>query len=84
MSENSRLGIVGMVVENLESSRMLNQLISDAKDLVVARLGVPYRERGISVISLIVDGTNDEISAFTGKAGRLPGVTVKSMITKTR
>ena len=84
MSENSRLGIVGIVVEDLESSHMLNQIISEAKDLVIARLGVPYKERGISVISLIVDGTNDEISAFTGRAGRLRGVTVKSMITKNK
>ncbi|NLA87672.1 MAG: CopG family transcriptional regulator, partial [Clostridiales bacterium] len=42
----------------------------------------PYRERGVSVISLIVDGSNDEISALTGKLGRITGATVKSMITK--
>jgi putative iron-only hydrogenase system regulator len=45
-------------------------------------MGLPYRERGVSVISLIVDGSNDEISALTGKLGRITGASVKSMITK--
>lgn len=84
MSEDSRLAIVGIVVEDLESSGKLNDLICDAKDHIVARMGIPYKERGLSVISLIVDGNNNEISSFTGKVGRLRGVTVKSMITKSK
>ena len=43
-------------------------------------MGIPYRERGIAVITLVVDGTNDEVSALTGRLGRIPGATVKSML----
>ena len=84
MSTDSRLGIVGIVVEDMSCTERLNAIISEYKNLIVARMGVPYKERGISVISLIVDGSNDEISALTGKVGRIKGVTVKSMLTKTQ
>lgn len=82
MSTDNRIGIVGIVIEDLDCTEKLNSVISGHKELIVARMGVPYKERGISVISLIVDGSNDEISALTGQIGRIQGVTVKSMITK--
>lgn len=78
----TRIGIVGIVVENIESAEQVNAVLHEYAKLVVGRMGIPYRERGVSVISLIVDGTNDDISALTGKLGRVPGVTVKSMVTK--
>lgn len=82
MSENSRIGFVGIMVENLEQSEKINEAIHESASLVVARMGIPYRERGLSVITLVVDGTNDEVSALTGRLGRIPGVTVKSMLEK--
>ncbi|WP_372998633.1 TM1266 family iron-only hydrogenase system putative regulator, partial [Lutispora sp.] len=57
-------------------------ILHDYAELIVGRMGIPYRERGVSVITLIVDGNNDEISALTGKLGRISGASVKSMVTK--
>ncbi|AVP53791.1 CopG family transcriptional regulator [Clostridium tetani] len=79
---NKRVGVVGIVVEDLKSSTRVNEVLHDYSHIIIGRMGVPYKEREISVISLIVDGTSDEISAMTGKIGKISGVTVKSAITK--
>ncbi|MBE6064380.1 TM1266 family iron-only hydrogenase system putative regulator [Clostridium cochlearium] len=79
---NKRVGVVGIVVEDLDSSTRVNEVLHDYAHIIIGRMGVPYKEREISVISLIVDGTSDEISAMTGKIGKISGVTVKSAITK--
>lgn len=77
-----RVGVVGIVVENFQSTENVNSILHDFAHLIVGRMGIPYRERGMSVISIIVDGTSDEISAMTGKLGKIPGINVKSAITK--
>ncbi len=79
---DKRIGIVGIVIEELSSVGQVNETLHEYAELIVGRMGLPYRERGVSVISLILDGTNDEISALTGKLGRIKGILVKSMITK--
>lgn len=78
-----RIGIIGIVVEDIACADQVNAVLHEYASLIVGRMGIPYRERKISVISLIVDGSNDEISAMTGKLGRISGASVKSMITKT-
>lgn len=78
----TRVGVVGIVIEDLESAQMVNQVLHDFADKIVGRMGIPYREKGISVISVIVDGTVDELSSMTGKLGKIKGVTVKSALTK--
>lgn len=78
-----RIGVIGIVVENRkEVADKLNKILSDYGDIIVGRMGIPYKEKGLCVISLIVDGTTDEIGALTGKLGSLPGVKVKSALTK--
>ncbi|WML36381.1 TM1266 family iron-only hydrogenase system putative regulator [Clostridium sp. OS1-26] len=77
-----RIGVVGIVIENLESASKVNDILHYHSEIIVGRLGIPYREKNLSVISLIVDGTSDEISAMTGKLGKIDGVNVKSAITK--
>lgn len=79
---DKRIGIVGIVIEDFSCVERVNEVLHEYASLVVGRMGIPYRERGVSVISLIVDGSNDEISAMTGKLGRITGTSVKSMITK--
>ena len=79
---DKRIGIVGIVVEDLACSERVNGVLHEYATLVVGRMGVPCRERGVSVIALIVDGSNDDISALTGKLGRISGASVKSMVTK--
>lgn len=77
-----RIAIVGIVVEDLSVVGLVNETLHEYSELIVGRMGLPYRERGVSVISLILDGTNDEISALNGKLGRIKGISVKSMVTK--
>jgi len=79
---DKRIGIVGIVVEDPTCVERVNAILHEYAALIVGRMGLPYRERKVSVISLIVDGSNDEISALTGKLGRISGASVKSMITK--
>ncbi len=77
-----RIGVIGIVVDNpKESGEEVSRCISRNSQIIVGRMGIPYKERNISVISLIVEGTTDEIGAFTGKLGKLKGVTVKSALT---
>lgn len=77
-----RIGVVGIVVQNIDNSDKVNSILHDFAHIIVGRMGIPYREKNISVISLIVDGTSDEISAMTGKLGRIEGVNVKTALTK--
>jgi len=77
-----RIGIVGIVVESPDCTDRVNTVLHEYAGLIVGRMGIPYRERGVSVITLIVDGSNDDISALTGKLGRITGASVKSMVTK--
>ena len=77
-----RIGVVGIVVENTENASRVNDILHFFANIIVGRMGIPYKERNMSVISLIVDGTSDEISAMTGKLGKIEGVNVKSAITK--
>lgn len=79
---DKRIGVIGIVVEDLEATARLNEVLHEYSRIIVGRMGIPYRERGISVISVIVDGENDEISAMTGKIGRLAGVSVKTALAK--
>ena len=80
--EESRLGTVGIVVEDLESSTEINAVLHQYAGIIVGRLGIPYRTRGVAIIALAVDGSMEAISAMTGKLGQIPGVSVKSAITK--
>ena len=67
-----RLGVVGIVVESPSASTEINAVLHESARIIVGRMGIPYRERGLAVISLIVDGTVEEINALTGQLGRVP------------
>lgn len=78
-----RIGVIGIVVEDRSNAQKINIILGDHNEVIVGRMGIPYRERGVSVISLIVDGSTDEIGAMTGKLGNLKGVKVRSaLVTK--
>ena len=79
---DKRIGVVGIVIENHDVVTIVNCILSDHGEMIVGRMGIPYRERQVSVISLIVAGTTDEIGSLTGKLGALQGVSVKSALTK--
>ena len=84
MTQNNeiRIAIIAIVIEDKTKSNIVNSILHDYADLFVGRMGIPFKEKKISVITLIAQGTNDNISALTGKLGRIEGITVNSMLTK--
>jgi len=77
----NRICIIGIVVENRkESASQINQILSNFGEIIVGRIGIPYRERKLSIITVLADGTTDQIGALTGKLGQIKKVKVKSAI----
>lgn len=77
-----RIGSVAVVVENREKvSEQINKILSKNANCIIGRMGLPAVEHGLSMISLIVEGTSDEIGALTGQLGSLAGVNLKSALT---
>lgn len=74
----TRVAIIGIIVENPESVEPLNGLLHDCGEYIIGRMGLPYRRRGIHVISIVVDAPQDVISTLSGKIGKLPGVSAKT------
>ena len=77
-----RLGVVGVVVEETSAANEINAILHDFAGIIIGRMGIPHRERGVSVLSVIVDGSTDEISALTGRLGRVPNTLVKTALTR--
>ncbi len=78
-----RIGFVGILVEHREqNSAAVNRVLSEAGDLILARVGLPHRGRGVAVITLVVEATTDEMGQLTGRLGALAGVSVKSALAK--
>ena len=77
-----RVAIVGIIVEDKNSVERLNAILHEFSDYVIGRMGLPYRARGISIISIAMDAPNDVISALSGKLGNLPGVSAKTTYAK--
>ena len=74
-----RIGVIGIIVENREEAAPhVNRILGEYGKIILGRMGIPNRERGINVISLIIEATTDEVGALTGKLGRLPHVRVRS------
>lgn len=81
VSQEKRIGVVALAIHDRQvRAASVNSIISQYADLVVGRMGVPYRERGLSIIALLVDGNTDALGAMTGKLGNIPGVKVRSVL----
>ena len=75
----TRVAVVAIIVREAESVAALNELLHQYGAYIVGRMGVPYRERGVNIISVAMDAPANEISALSGKIGRLKGVTAKTV-----
>ena len=84
MNENQkRLGFVGIIVEDRKMcSGVVNDILSQFSELILARTGLPNIKGDTSVITLVIDATTDELGVITGKLGNIPGVSVKSGLAK--
>ena len=74
----TRVAVMSIIVENPESVEKLNQILHENGRYIIGRMGIPYRERKISIISIALDAPQDAISSLSGKIGNLPGVSVKT------
>lgn len=75
----TRVALIGIIVGNRQESAKLNEILHEYGQYVVGRMGVPYKDKDINVISLIVDAPQDVISALSGKLGMLPDVSTKTI-----
>ena len=79
----ARIGFVGILIEDRRAAAPeVNRILSECGDCIRARLGMPWRDRGVSVVTLVVEATTDQIGELTGRLGRVPGVTVKSGLSR--
>lgn len=74
----TRVAIIGIIVENSQSVSRLNEILHEYGEHIIGRMGIPYREKGINIISIAVDAPQDVISSLAGKIGRLDGVQAKT------
>lgn len=77
-----RIAILGIIVESTDSVERVNELLHEYREFIVGRMGMPYRERGISVISVVMDADTNTVSALSGKLGMTPGVSAKAVYSK--
>ena len=77
-----RIGTITILVADRSRSAEINSLISDNADIILCRQGLPFQQRAVAVISLIVEGPMNRINALTGSVGRLPGIECKAVVTK--
>lgn len=78
MAADTRVAVIGIVIEKDESVGALNEILHEYAAYIIGRMGIPYRERGINIVSIAIDAPQDTISALTGKIGKLPGISVKT------
>jgi putative iron-only hydrogenase system regulator len=77
-----RIGSILILVDTKDDVAKMNAIISDYSQLIIGRQGISMRDRNKSIISLVLEGTTDELGALSGKLGKLKGIRVKSIVTK--
>ena len=81
MSE-SRVAVLTVLIEDLEAAERVNALLHEFGKHIIGRMGIPYRDRGVSVICVVLDAPQPVVSALSGRIGRLPGVSAKTVYTR--
>ncbi len=80
--QDTRVAVISIIVENPDSAAQINEILHTAADVVIGRMGLPYRQKNINIISVVIDAPQDTISNISGRLGRLSGVTVKTAYSK--
>lgn len=75
----TRIALIGIIVESTDNTMELNQLLHEYGQYIIGRMGIPYREKKVNVISVAIDAPQDVINALSGKIGRLKGITAKTV-----
>jgi len=75
----TRIGLIGIIVEDLNATEKLNQILHDYGSYIIGRMGIPYHEKQMSIISVVMDAPQEKVSALSGKLGMIPGVSSKCL-----
>lgn len=81
---DTRVAIISIIVEDDSSADGINRLLHEYREYVIGRMGIPYKPKGINIISVAVDAPETAIAALSGKIGRLPGVSARTAYSKGR
>ena len=73
----SRIAVIAVIVEKKEATERLNSILHDYGEYIIGRMGVPYKQKGVNIISIAIDAPEDVINALSGKIGKLDGVMSK-------
>lgn len=79
---DSRISVISIIIEDTEVSAAVNELLHEFGKYIVGRMGIPYKDRGVSIICVVMDAPGDATSALSGKLGMLKGVSTKTTVTK--
>ena len=74
----TRIAVMGIIVEDVDAAEELNSVLHDYGMYIIGRMGIPYRDRDISIVSIAIDAPQDVIAALAGKIGNIGGVSVKT------
>ena len=77
-SEETRVAVIAVIIEDDSAAEKINEYLHGAADYIIGRMGIPYRKKNISIISIAIDAPQDIISSLSGRLGRLGGVSVKT------
>ena len=78
MSIETRVAVISIIVGNEDAAQKINEILHEYRGFVIGRMGIPYRTKGISIISVAVDAPQEKISALSGRIGKLPGISAKT------
>ena len=76
---NTRVTLVGIIVEDKEAAGRINGLLHEYGEYIIGRMGIPYHEKQMNIISVVMDAPQEKVSALSGKLGKLPGITAKTV-----
>ena len=79
---DNRIALIGIIVEDLGNTEKLNNILHEYSRYIIGRMGIPYKEKDVCVISVVIDASNDGISSLSGKLGMIKGISVKTMYSK--
>ena len=79
---DNRIAAISIIVSNPDSVEQLNNILHTYREYIIGRMGIPYKQRNLSIICIAVDAPTDVINGLTGKIGRLPGLTAKAAYSK--
>ena len=78
----TRVAVMSIIVEDVNSAEQINAILHTYGEYIIGRMGIPYRDRGVNIISVVLDGPSEQINALSGKLGMLPGVSAKTLYAK--